>query len=166
MVGVMILLSKILNSAGFAGSWNGLPVAEVSLWQKWKEKHRTVHVERKMNRRGKFLLIEVLSRGGRRSIQPPEILGGQGWIALAAKLSRFVQGSGGKKNFRSYRDVAAIPTWLDLGSTVRHGNKDKEVDLIVEDDSCKEKLRFLERCLVGRIGDLDCPIPTQSEVQR
>lgn len=40
------------------------------------------------------------------------------------------------------------------------------MDLQIDEVSCSKELQFLERCLVGRVGDLDCPIPSRLELQR
>lgn len=34
------------------------------------------------------------------------------------------------------------------------------------EESCIDSLRFLERCLVGRVGNLECPIPPRIEIQK
>lgn len=37
---------------------------------------------------------------------------------------------------------------------------------MVKEDSFEGYLNFLDRCLVGRVGSLDCPIPSRPEIQR
>lgn len=37
---------------------------------------------------------------------------------------------------------------------------------MVEESSCDESLNFLDWCLVGRVGNLECPIPSRMDLQK
>lgn len=90
-----------------------------------------------------------------------------GWVLVAEKMNRFARDSiPVKKSLpKSYKEAAEIPPWPDLVECSGLAGESSEVDFQVDENSCHGALSFLERHLVGRVGELDCPIPSRLEMQ-
>lgn len=123
---------------------------------------------REENRSGKVIKIGVRGKGSSRWIFLPESEMLSGWDMAARKIRRFVLSfkEEVKKSVRSFKDVAKIPPWPNLAIKTHSASQSSGVDFVVEEGTCREALSFLDRCLVGRVGDLECPIPTKMEVQK
>lgn len=65
-----------------------------------------------------------------------------------------------KQSAKSYKEAVEIPNWPGLELHTSTAFKQSGVDFEVESSSCRGSLEFLARCLVGRVGDLTCPIPS------
>lgn len=120
------------------------------------------------NRAGKFIKVGVKGKGSSRWIYVPEIASEVGWDMVAGKIMRFVSKVRSEKVKlpRTYKEVATIPPWPDLSAISSIPTKNSDMDFVVEEESCLETLRFLENCLVGRVGNPDSPNPPRSEVQK
>lgn len=91
-----------------------------------------------------------------------------GWGIVAEKMTRFTSDSSyGKKNEpKSYKEATEILPWPDLVKCRKVAGYCPDIDFEVQENSCLGALAFLDRCLVGRVGNLDCHIPSRSEQHR
>lgn len=145
-------------------------------WKKRSEKWREITVTKERNTSGKFIRIVVKGTGRSGMICIPEIDTDLGWIRTSAKIQRFMAGEknhsgsqaylGGKRSSdKSYKEAAEIPPWANANLAVSRTLRGSKVDFVVDEYSCEGNLKFLERCLVGRVGNSDCSIPPRIEVQ-
>lgn len=136
-------------------------------WKKRQEKRRAVMVAKERTRSGSFLRVVVSGKGRSGAACFPEVAELDGWVLMAEKIHRFILERSPEKGktFKSYKEAAAIPPWRDLDLLVSDTSKFSDVDFSVDEKSCKGPLNFLARCLVGRVGDLECPIPDRVEIQ-
>lgn len=133
-------------------------------WKKGHERMREVCVAKMFNKAGTFISIKCGGLGRSREVCIPEVVVNCGWDLLGEKMRKFAHGFNTEKKQipRSFEEAAAIPPWPDSEVRVRHGAEAIGVDFMVEEDTCRGTLNFLERCLVGRVGDLDCPTPLET----
>lgn len=143
------------------------PEIKGSFWKKRQERKPEIVIGKESNYSGSFLRIIAAGLGRAKEVIIPEIVEncGRGW--LVGKIRRFSTeyNNEKKKPLKSYKEAAVIPPWPNLELKISHGSKDLGVDFVVEEDSCEGILRFLERCLVGRVGGLDFPIPSKDWLQ-
>lgn len=71
-----------------------------------------------------------------------------------------------KNSEKTFKEAADIPAWPNLSLKISSNLRQSEVDFVVDDKSCDGNLDFLDRCLEGKVGDLECPIPHRLELQR
>ncbi|KAI8555492.1 hypothetical protein RHMOL_Rhmol05G0177000 [Rhododendron molle] len=94
--------------------------------------------------------------------------GNAGWVDISRKFWAF---SGWKRadlliDGRSYKDVANIGGWPVNTMVVEKGRKSRVCEVEVRANSTQANMRFLGRCLVGRLEDGSMALPTSMEVQR
>lgn len=133
-------------------------------WRKRTEKWREVTIAKEENRSGSFLRVVVKAGGSSGVICVPEIVANH---FVAEKMHRFAaeRNPESKKPGKSYKEAAEMPSWPGEDLNSRSTTKQSGVDFEVDVDSCKGSSDFLSRCLVGRVGDLDCPIPSRESLQ-
>lgn len=136
-------------------------------WRKRTEKWREVTIAKEENRSGNFLRVVVKAGGSLGVICVPELMENHGWTFVAEKMQRFAveRNPESKKPGKSYKEEVEIPSWPGEDLITRSTTKQSGVDFEVVVDSCKGSSDFLSRCLVGRVGDLDCPIPSRATLQ-
>lgn len=138
------------------------------LWKKRLERNHEVVIVKEANRSGTFLSISAKGLGRSKEVHVPELVENHGWGMLVEKIRRFAMENNSEKSksYKSFKEVASIPPRPDLEIRIRPESKHSGVDFSVEEESCRSSFKFLERCLVGRVGDLDCPIPAKAELQK
>ncbi|KAA8541306.1 hypothetical protein F0562_025269 [Nyssa sinensis] len=103
-----------------------------------------VHIEERNGDKSRKIYIPKVDRGGGRRVAADVFRMGQ---ILPKSLV---------KEGKSFMEAALISGWPGKTLVVRRKGHNKWADLEVDLPSCKERLDFLKRCLVGRVGgDLD-----------
>ncbi|KAI8547767.1 hypothetical protein RHMOL_Rhmol07G0221100 [Rhododendron molle] len=130
---------------------------------------RKVKVRRLVLERGFILRVEVRVSGRAWHVLVPELCGNGGWVDISKKFWAFCgrSCSEGRVDGRSFLEVANIGEWPENTVAVgEKGEKRRGCDVDVRDDSTQKMMRFLERCLVGRMEKGGLALPAAMEVQR
>ncbi|KAG5531628.1 hypothetical protein RHGRI_026297 [Rhododendron griersonianum] len=113
--------------------------------------------------------VEVRDSGRAWHVLVLELCGNGGWVDISKNFWAFCgrSRSEGRVDGRSFLEAANIGGWPENTMAVEEkGEKRRGCDVDVRADSTQKMMRFLERCLVGRMEKGGVALPVAMEVQR
>ncbi|KAG5540961.1 hypothetical protein RHGRI_020999 [Rhododendron griersonianum] len=130
---------------------------------------RRLHVDRLVFEREFQLRLRVKDGGRVWFAMLLELSGNGGWVDISRNFLAFCvwKRADGLIDDRSYKDVANIGGWpVNTVVVEMEGRRRRVCDVEVRAESSESNMRFLGRCLVGRLEDRSMALPEAMEVQR
>ncbi|KAA8514842.1 hypothetical protein F0562_018021 [Nyssa sinensis] len=131
-------------------------------------KRRSLYLRKGSNWKGCYMRIESRSQKGIRSLFLLEVNANGGW-AIYAQAFRTLGLSHPRSpppQKGSYLEICRIGEWPMDPVLVKSRQGSGCEDIEIQVSSCASRLNHLRRCLTGRFGDLNTPVPDILKVQR